>query len=493
MSRALWAYITMRDRLSTRRGLFWSAASSWTTTFLSVAIVTILARLLSPDDFGLVGLATICVALGSVVTTDTISSALVQRRILQDAHVHTAFWGILTLGITITIAAIALAPLVSNLVDEPRLTLVLRIISFRLVLDALFAVPAGLLLRKRDFRSLALRSLIANSGGGIVGIALALLGAGVWALVAQQLAIGVLNVAVCFPRVDWRPRMVFSLSHARDLAPFSTYSTLTRLCAFADVYGARIIIGSAIGVTAVGYYSFAFRIQEMSLAALTGVVTAVTFPLFASRQGRFSELKAILFSSASRTSLVTFPAFLGLAVTAPDLVRLLFGEKWASAIPIIQIMACVSILSTIEGIHESLINAMGRINQWAVLVLCTSIVQVGAYLLTVSYGLTALAASVLILGILVNPIVFWMVTRLVPFRLSDYLKLYGAPFAAAAGMALIVSVLRRLPGFEGLPLYEKVLLELVSGSALYIVLMIALARGQLFDFINYIVGPKMDI
>lgn len=469
-----------------RSRLFWSAINNWSSALLSFAIVVILARLLTPQDFGLVGLATAVVAVGSILTTDTVSAAIVQRQGLEDIHLQSAFWGMMALGTVVCGVAIALAPVVSNLFGDPRLTAVLRVISLRLIFDALSTVPFGLLTKRQDFKSLAFRSWISNGIAGIIGAALALAGAGVWALVIQQLAAGALNVGVCLPRTGWRPRFAFSLSHAYDLLPFSTYTMLSRACSFGNNYAVRLIIGNSLGVSDVGYYSFARRIYEMSSDSLGGVVISMAFPHFAEKQDRPAEIVSALFRSASRTSLVVFPAFLGLAAVAPDLIPLLFGAKWAPAIPVVQLFALRSILYASGGIHDSIIRARGKLNWWLAYNVGTALLTLCGSLIAVRYGLIAVALALFIIDLIVEPVVIFMIMKLVNFSLRGYLILFARPLVAAIGMALAVLTLRHFLQFDQLPASIKVLLELITGAVTYTALVVSVARTQAAEFIRYV-------
>ena len=166
--------------------MIWSAVNTWTNNVLSLAVVTLLARLVSPNEFGVVALAGIYIAFGQVFISDTVSEALVQRHLLDPAHLDAAFWVMALLGVVATVAGVAGAPLLGAIFSEPAVVPILQIISLRLLFDSLMTVPTALLLRRLDFRSLAKRSLVANIAGGAAGVGIALAGGGAWALASPS-------------------------------------------------------------------------------------------------------------------------------------------------------------------------------------------------------------------------------------------------------------------------------------------------------------------
>ena len=220
----------MAEVISGKRAFLWAGANNWTNSLLSLAIISALARLVPPGEFGLLGLATIYIALGQVLVNDTVNFALVQRQQLDDDHLHTAFWILVSIGSCLWIVGIVIAPLLTTFFDEPRLTLVLQILSARLVFDAMQGIPLAVLSKRLDFRLLTIRSFVANIIAGLVGIVLAFKGFGVWALVFQQLANAVFSLGVCLSGVAWRPRFrIFATACTRFNSIFGFHDANSRL------------------------------------------------------------------------------------------------------------------------------------------------------------------------------------------------------------------------------------------------------------------------
>lgn len=482
----------MAEVISGKRAFLWAGANNWTNSLLSLAIISALARLVPPGEFGLLGLATIYIALGQVLVNDTVNFALVQRQQLDDDHLHTAFWILVSIGSCLWIVGIVIAPLLTTFFDEPRLTLVLQILSARLVFDAMQGIPLAVLSKRLDFRLLTIRSFVANIIAGLVGIVLAFKGFGVWALVFQQLANAVFSLGVCLSGVAWRPRFAFSLRHAHDLIPFSAFMMLTRACYFAAGNADRFLIGRLMNVEAVGYYSFARRIHEMTTASLSGVVNQFSFPFFSAEQADRENISARVFAVANLTYFITCPAFVGLSAVAPDFIPLLFGEKWIPASSILQVLALQAVLSTTTVLHELLVKALGRADWWLKLAIGGSLLNVIGYLLAAPHGLVAVATSILIVSCLVLPVHWWMVWKLLSFNMMKYAKAFAAPCVAAAGMAVVVVLFRKWATENEIRPIGRVSAEVAVGSLMYGIISIAIFKRRTIEIIRQVISSASD-
>jgi PST family polysaccharide transporter len=473
-----------------KKGIIWSAVNTWTNNVLTLAVVTLLARLVSPNEFGVVALAGIYIAFGQVFISDTVSEALVQRHLLDRDHLDAAFWMMAALGVLATIAGVSVAPILGMVFSEQAVVPILQVISLRLMFDSLLTVPNALLLRELDFRSFATRSLFANLAGGAVGVGLALAGGGAWALVCQQLVNAAVTLAVVGLKAGWLPRPRFSLAHARDLIGYSWFSVLSRLGYFLVNNVDRMIIGFLLSSTALGIYSLAKRVTEMMSTSITGVVVAVAHPFFARDQHDVVRLRTALTAMMDRTVLVAFPAFFGLAGIARDVVPLVFGDKWIGAVPVLQVLSILMALYAVSTLHGALVRAMGRADWWSGFVNLTSALYVVGFVIAGRYGIVAVAVSSLAMFLLVSPLHFWMVVRLLDLRPASYLPIFIAPLAASSAMAALLFLLRHWGPFAALPLISRVAAEVAVGMAAYGLLVAVLAPGRTRSLMSQLRGSE---
>jgi O-antigen/teichoic acid export membrane protein len=471
---------------SLKKGIIWSAVNTWTNNILSFAVVTLLARLVSPNEFGLVALASIYVSFGQVFISDTISEALVQRHLLDPAHLDAAFWIMALLGILAMLAGICVAPIFGILFGEEHLVSILQVISVRLVFDALLTVPNALLLRRLDFRSFATRSFLANVAGGAAGVGMAFAGGGAWALVAQQLVNAAMTLAIVGANAQWFPRWTFSTAHARDLVRYSTFTVLTRLGYFIVNNVDRMIIGSFLNPAALGIYSLAKRITEMMSASITGVVVAVALPVFSHNQHDATAIRSALISMMDRTVLIAFPTFFGLSSVAQDVVPLIFGTKWIQAAPVLQALSVLMALYAVSTLHGTLIRAMGRAGWWSAFTNLTSALYVIGFVVAGPYGVVAVAYSSLAMFSLASPFHFLMVARILNVKLTKYLTIFAVPLAGSLAMSLLIFLMRSWDWFPTGTLLGRVVAEVGTGIAAYGIIVVLLAPERVRSLISHI-------
>jgi len=210
--------VSLREKAT--KGIVWSAVQKWGRAAISIATFVALSRLLPPEAFGLVALASVFTTVVEIFLDQGFSAAIVQRADVEREHLDTAFWISILTGILLAAGGIAVAGWVATLFDEPLLAPVLSWLSLSFILNALSTTQLAVLQRKLAFKSLAARSLVATTIGGVVGISMAFAGFGVWSLVAQELVRGLAAAIILWRSSDWRPGFKVSKKHYKDLLPF---------------------------------------------------------------------------------------------------------------------------------------------------------------------------------------------------------------------------------------------------------------------------------
>ena len=200
------------------KSLIWSAIQNWGSQAGSLIIFFVLARLLSPADFGLVALANTFLAFFNILMDQGLSSALIQRHKLDEEHLHTAFWAQACIGLGLALVGFNSARLISDIFQEPLLTPILKWFSILFIVNSLNTVQQSILIRNLEFRKTAFRSLLGIFLSGVVGISMALIGYGVWSLVGLQLTYELVGLITFWSLSCWQPKLIFSLTHFKDLS-----------------------------------------------------------------------------------------------------------------------------------------------------------------------------------------------------------------------------------------------------------------------------------
>jgi O-antigen/teichoic acid export membrane protein len=460
------------------KGVVWSAIQSWGSQVISFAVFSLLARLLSPQDFGLVATAGVVVTFMQIFLEQGFSEAIVQRDELESEHLDTAFWTILGIGTLLTIIGFSSADIVANFFNQPQLTLIVRCLSFNFLFSALNSVQAAILSRQLYFKALAIRSLLATLAGGTVGIVMAFRGFGVWSLVCQQLSFGLVAVITLWRVSDWRPGFRFSKKHFLEMFSFGINIVGFNFLNFFSRHGDDLLIGYFLGAIALGYYNVAYRILLVMTQLLVRILTQVALPTFSRLKQEPEKLRNAFYSATQLSSLISFPIFISVAVLAPEIVRVVFGNKWESSIPVMQALSLVGPLHCIFFFNGSLMIAMGKPSWRLWVTFINSVSNFIAFFLVVKWGILAVAMAYVIRGYLLAPIPLLLLRKLINLDLVIYFRQY---LTQVCGCVAIVAIVLTFKYFFAASISANVMLAIcIPLAAATYIAVIALLDNQLF-------------
>ena len=419
--------------------VFWSMVSGWSTHLFDFVVTLFLARLLAPADFGLVALVTVYVALGNVFVRGGFSQAIIQREEIDDLHLDTAFWTNVAIGVTLTVVTMIFGPSAFEyLFDEGRLENIIKVASVLFTIAALQGVQQALLTRKLAFKQLAIRRAGGSFVGGIVAVVLAIRGFGVWSLVALHVTSSLVSLILLWIVGRWRPRLRFSMLRFHQLFSFGMHVVGKQLLEFANSRGINFFIGLFLGTTALGYFVLANRIVRSLVGLITDSIQSVAFPVFSRLQNNRSRLVDALYKAVRFTGVVSVPTFLGLASVAALVVSLLLGPKWASSVPVLQLLCVNGLLNSVSRYMNIAMLACGKSN-W---LLYTRVIQVivgyTAFFIVVDSGIVAVAAARVATEYLMAPVTFVAVHWLIKYSYRSYFRLLAPALIGSLAMVSVV-------------------------------------------------------
>ena len=271
--------ITDPLRSHATRGVFWTSIATFGTQLASLVVFAVLAQLLEPRAFGLVGMAMVFVSFGSLFAEQGMGQAIVQREELEPEHLDAAFWTNAAIGFLLSALGMLLAPIVAALYRESELVPVASLLSLTLMITALGSTQQSLLQRDFQFRALTIRRLAASLLGGVAGVVAALLGLGVYALVVKALVEGVVGLFLLWTLSTWRPTLHYSWPHARELLVFGLNMTGVKFTIFVRGRLDDFLIGLFLGPEALGYYVVAYRLGRLTLDVFGSITGGVILPI----------------------------------------------------------------------------------------------------------------------------------------------------------------------------------------------------------------------
>jgi PST family polysaccharide transporter len=468
-------------------GIFWSIIQKWGRSAISIITFVILSRLLAPETFGLVALASVFTVFIELFLDQGLSAAIVQRAELEPEHLDTAFWINILTGILLTGGLIGVSGFVATFFEEPRLASVLRWLSISFILSALSSTQVSILQRKLAFKNLAVRSMAAATVGGIVGISMAFTGFGVWSLVGQNIVGALAGVVVLWWSSDWRPGLNVSKKHYKEMFTFGASvvgnHALTVLIRRSD----DLLIGYFLGTTLLGFYTVGYQLLLIIIRLVTEVTNSVAFPAFSRIQHQPERMRRAFYNVTQYTSLFAFPVFIGLAALAPELIPAIFGEKWAPSIPVMQVLALIGILQSVLFFNGSVIRASGKPLWELGIMFLNAVCSVIGFLLAVRWGIVAVAASFVIVGYILAPVSYVAVHRLIQVDFRTYLRQFMPPLLASLMMVAVIVGLKYFLKDQSLNLYLELSIYLVAGVLAY-GLVIGLMARQLYQQILVLVS-----
>ena len=421
----------------TLKGMFWAYGSYVGGRALVLVSIAILARLLTPGDFGLVALALAFIAFFETLRDLGVTQALILTDEEEvEARAETAWVASLVIGLVLSVGVAALGPVAAAYFDEPQMVAVLPALGLNFLLRAIGATHYALAQKRLDFRTRTAAEFADVLCRGTVGIGLALAGAGVWSLIVGYL-VGTLAMNVALWRlVPWRPSYRPRREHLHQLLSFG--GALTGLNFVAAIINAAddLIVASALGTVALGFYGLAYRIPRLLIINLSLVAGQVLFPAMASLSA--AARPAAFVRSLRYALMVGLPLTAGLAVFAEPMVVAVFGEKWRGAGPAMQVMALWTLMSPISVVIGTAYKSMGRADLLLKLAIPQALLLVGAIVIFVDLGIVAVAACQAVLAFVSALIGMVIATRMLDATARSLWGAIWPPAVAAIGLTAVL-------------------------------------------------------
>lgn len=342
------------------KGIAWSFVDNLANSGITFLVGIVLARLLSPEEFGILGLITVFIAVSNSIIDSGFSQALIRKNDVKQIDYNTVFFFNLGVGLILFIILFFSSSYIAFFFKEPRLVDVTRVMSSILIINGLSIIHRTILTKNIDFKLQTKISLIASLFSGVVGIGMAYYGMGVWSLVGQILSKQLLYTILMWTLNIWWPKFEFSKSSFNEMFNFGSKLLVSGLIdtIYKNVY--YLIIGRYYTAGELGQYTRAEQFSIIFSANLTAIIQRVSYPVLSSIQNDDLRLKEAYRKVIKSTMLVTFALMLGLAAVAKPLIIILIGEKWLLAVPFLQIICLSEMLYPLHAINLNILNVKGH-------------------------------------------------------------------------------------------------------------------------------------
>ncbi len=344
-------------------GVLWSGIQKFGISFISFISNIFLARLLTADDYGCIGLLAIFIAVSNALVFGGFISALIQKKEADETDFSTVFFWNIVVSIVLYGVLFFASPFIADYYNIEKLCKILRVQGIILLINGLSAVQTTLLRKTLQFKKLATINLVSATLSIAVALFLAYNGFGVWALVVQQLVSSSSNTIILWITSSWRPSFVFSLSSFKGLFSYGCFLLLSDLMNTVCDNIQGLIIGKRFSSSTMGYYTQAKRLEEVPTQSISQLVAQVTFPIYARIQDNVERLRSAVKGTLTLMNFVNFPLMVMLIVIARPLIIILYSEKWINSIPYFQILCVAGIVNCLQSVNYQVVSATGRSKQ----------------------------------------------------------------------------------------------------------------------------------
>ena len=454
------------------KATLWNLLGNGSQQIAGLLLFLYLARVLKPEDFGIVAVAFVIVETITLIGRLGILEVIQQRQDVDDKVRSTAFWVLASSGAILTLAIIAVAPLVEQIFSYQNLGQVLMLCAPICIVQNLGGVHEAMIRRSFGFKWLAARTMVATLGGSLVAAGMAYAGYGLYALVGQRLVTVCLITVMVWQSYRWIPSFSFSRSEASSILKFGIHIATAGFMSFINPRILDIVVGYTLGATALGTLRVASRIFDFVAQVAIVPVLNVAFVSFSRLQNDHVEVNRMFLRVIQISTLVLLPTFLGLALVSDDLVPWLFGEQWRNVATPFKLLAILSFVAPLNYFFAPVMVALGKsstIMYQAWLQIILTLVLAG---MAVPFGLIAVICSHVFRAYLVSGINMYLLRKHVGLNIPAFFKTILPLVASAAVMVVCVLVAQHFQPAD-LVGFPAILLSAAVGAVAYVAALLA--------------------
>lgn len=466
----------------TTKGVFWSLIERFGTQGVQFLVMLVMARLLSPNDYGVVGLLVVFVSIAQAFVDGGFSQALIRKKDRTEIDNSTVFYFNIVVSVVIYLIFYLFAPYVSVFYNMPTLTPFMRVICLSIIINAFGVVQRALFNANIDFKAQAKASLIAIVISGAIGISLALQGFGPWALVWQQLSNLIVNTLFLWIYSEWRPLLAYSWKSFNELFSFGSKLLATSLLNAIYNNIQTIVIGKLYSAKSLGLYSRAAHFADLPSQQFTSVFMRVTFPVLCKVQDDVERLTSVYRRMLRVSAYIVFPLLIGMAAVAHPMIEVFIGKQWIECAYMLQIICFAEMWYPIHAINLDILQVSGRSDLFLKIEIYKKIVSLSLLALSAPFGIIAMCYSNLLSSLICLYINTYYSSKILGISLLSQLKdLFPTITLAIVMFAIVQIIIFFIP---------NVFVQLIVGIIVGVVVYVSLSYILRFQEFNELVSLR---
>lgn len=422
----------------TIQGTMWSAVENVTRLGVTFVVSIILARLLSPEEYGLIGILTIFIALFNAIVDSGFTNALIRKQDVTDTDYSTVFYTNLVLSLILATTLFSCAKPIAVFFERPELIALTKVMSSVVVINAFAIVQRARTTKAIDFKIQTKITFISSVGSGAIGIVMAYVGYGVWALVCQQISNQLLSTIFFWIYNKWMPKLIFSWASFKEMWAFGSKLLASGLIdtAWKEVY--QVVIGKCYSPATLGLYTRAKQFADICSSNLTSVVQRVSYPVLSSIQDDRARLKVAYQRVIKTTMLLTFVFMMGMAACAKSMIQVLIGEQWLGCVPMLQIICTYGMLYPLHALNLNMLQVQGRSDLFLRLEIIKKVIAIGPLLLGIFVDIYLMLAGSLLTSLIAYYLNAYYSGPFLNYSIKEQVKDILSSFGVAIAMAVPV-------------------------------------------------------
>lgn len=407
------------DKNTTVKNFIWRFAERCGAQLVTFVVSIVLARILSPDDYGTVALVTVFTTILQVFVDSGLGVALIQKKNADDLDFSSVFYFNFVVCIVLYAGMFFAAPTIASFYNDLTLIPIIRVISLTIVISGIKGIQQSFVSRNMLFRRFFFSTLGGTIFSAILGVAMAYAGCGVWAIVAQQLSNTAIDTLILWLTVKWRPKKMFSWERLKTLFSFGWKLLISSLLDTGYSNLRSLVIGKIYSPSDLAYYNQGDKLPSVVITNINTSIASVLLPTLASKQDDRKQLKNMTRRAIKTSTYIIAPLMMGLAFCAPPIVRLILTEKWVPCVPYLCIFCITYMFYPIHTANLNAINAMGRSDYFLKLEIAKKVIGMLLLLLTMRISVMAMAYSLLVSMVTSMVINSWPNKKLLKYSFKE--------------------------------------------------------------------------
>lgn len=472
----------------TVNGLLWSAIDNFANLAIQFIVGVILARILTPHEFGLIGMILIFIAISQSIVNSGFSQALIRKNNCTENDYSTVFYFNLLTGIIVYLILYFSSSSVSHFFAEPQLSTIIKVFSVIIIIESFTIIQRTILIKRLDFKLQTKISIFSTIGSGIISIVMAYKGFGVWSLVVLHIGRRSLNSLFLWVWNKWTPTLIFSIKSFKELFGFGSKLLLSGLIdtIYRNIY--YVVIGKFFSAQELGYYTRADEFKRIPSENLNNIIGRVSFPVLAEIQNDKARLKSNYQKLIRSTMLITFTLMIGMAAVARPMILTLIGDKWEPSIIYLQMLCFVGMMYPLHALNLNMLQVSGRSDLFLKLEVIKKIIAIPTIIIGVIWGI-----KLMIVGMMINTLFAYYLNsywsgRFIGYSFKEQVFDILPSFGLALTMGIGVFFLGKILPFNNLMV---LIIQVLTGAG-FILTFCEITKFRDYSFIKELVSEKLN-